>query len=778
MELLFFAVLIFSVIYFNSRIAKAESRIDILEKKLAGKNVSSPIPSIPPQYDAMSTAEEQALVKADTEALLRPAPAPAPLYRERTEGEASVPKESNEEEGARWLGRIGAVAVLLGVVFFLKYAFDSGLIGETGRVAIGILFGIIMVGVGQKLRSKYLNYSDILIACGVGILYLSIYASYGFYHLVLPAVALLLMALITGFALFLAVIDGSMGLALFATLGGFATPVLLSTGENHLVGLSLYMIILDLGVFGTAFYRKWLRLNVIAFIGTVSLFMGWMGTYYTEAQLPITLIFASIFFGLFLATSVLHHLLRKEATTLWDLALITATAGWYFLTGYQLLDPHHHEYLGFFALLLGAIYLACAYVAFNSNQSDRTLNLFLPGIAVVFLTVAIPLQLTGHAIAIAWLIEALVLLVTALYLRERVLQVFAWLVLFLGIGKATFDIEVIQHALTQPTPFWNVGFFLSSVVVVVLYLFAYSYHRMRESDEESLHAMLLALVLASLATATAFSIELNPSLPHWTSLPWLFEGLLVLFVGLRVQSSLTQWVGWFVLAAGILTMEGAVGDIHRDHAYIYGATTSSDAPAFFNLGTFLMFVSVMTTYAFAYMYFRYNSQAQEWKKYVSILVVIANLLTISSFTTEIGYSYDLQTRALYREARNAEQSNANYYGNMNPSAYNDVRRMNPTATVDYKKVSNIESSKESAITIFWAVYAILLLIIGFAKRSRGLRLLGLILFFVTAGRVFLIVWQLGALARIVSSIAFGLIALAASFLYAKYKSRLKEILID
>ena len=76
------------------------------------------------------------------------------------------------------------------------------------------------------------------------------------------------------------------------------------------------------------------------------------------------------------------------------------------------------------------------------------------------------------------------------------------------------------------------------------------------------------------------------------------------------------------------------------------------------------------------------------------------------------------------------------------------------------------------------MYAILLLAIGFAKRLRMIRIFGLIFFFITAGKVFLTIWQLGQLARIVSSLVFGVIALLASFMYAKYKDRLKEIVMS
>ncbi len=777
MEVLLFGVFLVTIIYFNSRIGKAEWRIEELETIL--KNAPKQVVSMKRESEAVRPLSVEELSRPYDEGMASPSPAPAPAprptYAMSSEDTPTVPQETQEETSARWLGRIGAIAVFLGMVFFLKYAFDQNWIGPRGRVAIGILIGIITVGIGQKFRVKYLNYSDILVACGVGILYLSIYASYGFYHLVAPAAALMLMALVTAFALILAVVDGSIGLALFATVGGFLTPLLLSTGENQLVGLSLYMIILDIGIFGAAFYKKWIKLNVVAFIGTLYLFEGWMGSFYTEAQLAMVLFFGSVFFALFLLTSVLHHLFRREPTTLFDLGLITANAAWYFSIGYRLLDPLHHDYLGFFAFLLAAIYLGLAYVAFSSNQRDRTLNLFLPGIAVVFLTIAIPLQLSGMYISLAWLVEAVVLLLTSLYLRERVLQVFSWLVLILGVVRVSYDVAKVHSAIIEPTPFWNTGFFLLFVVTAVLYVFAYLYHRFRDADPEAPHALLLSLVLGSIATAITFSVELSNGYDNYTTLPWLFEGLIVLVIGLRLRSPLTQGVGWVLSALGMMAMGGAVSDIHRGYPIETGAV-SEDAPAFFNLGTFLMFASMAVTYVFAYMYRIYNEHVPEWKKYVSALVIIANVLTVTVVTWEIGYSYELQTRSFNRAVQKVEQANTNYYGGVQPKPYDDTAFFKLSNVSSDRK--SIESSKKTAITIFWALYSILLLVIGFAKRIRGIRLLGLGLFFITAIRVFLIVWELGSLSRIVSSIVFGVIALAGSFLYAKYKHRLKEIIYD
>ena len=201
---------------------------------------------------------------------------------------------------------------------------------------------------------------------------------------------------------------------------------------------------------------------------------------------------------------------------------------------------------------------------------------------------------------------------------------------------------------------------------------------------------------------------------------------------------------------------------------------------FFNFGFLLYFISIATTYVFAYLYRAYAVNIPDWKKFVSVFVILANLFTIIMVTDEIGYSYDKQTQELYHKSALLQHENQNYLGQQNQNqymGYNNYANV-PGATVDGQRVADISSAKNTAITIFWAVYATLMLIIGFAKRMRMIRLFGLIFFFITAGKMFIEVWQLGQLARIISSIAFGVIALAASFMYAKYKERLKEIVMS
>ena len=802
---LIFVIFVANFIYFNNRVTRAERRVDILE----GSHTALTAPR--EVYTKALTAEELAKSGVHAGKIFQqayeqpvdihdaviesanptPAPAPSPVYAEAgtLPTHAKFGDESQEETSARWLGRIGAIAVLIGVAFFLKYAFDNNWIGPMGRVALGIITGLVTIGVGQKLRAKYLNYSDMLSGVGIAILYLSIYASYSFYHLVDPNVAFVLMGLVTTFGLVLAIAGSTLGLAVLATLGGFMTPVLLSTGENHLAALSMYMIILDLGVFGVAWFKKWTQLNYLSFVGTVVLFGGWMAKFYTPAQFGETFFFVSVYFTIFLLTSILHHVLRKEPTTPSDLVLLVANAALCFAVSTYLLDPTYHDLLGFFALILAVLYLGVTYVAFSSNKSDRTLNLFLPGIAVVFLTIAIPLQLDGYYVSLSWLVESIVLIAIGLYLRERVIQAFGWIVLLVGMVSMGQDVETIRSCGNQfylakksltctVQPFLNMGFFLMMVAIAVFYGVAALYHHFREDEAEWRKFALFSVVMANIVTLWAFSSELALEHHSIVSLVWFIESIVLLYIGLREKNRIVEVIGWIGLLGGLSIMWDGVVGIRSGFPDVQGTPNTPALPitSFLNTGFFLMLCGVATFYAFALLYVKFKEQIVDWKKTVGVILVLANILTIAVITSEIEFSYDQDIRVLYDTDAKSQQAYSNYMG-AGYQNQNQFRSNVPTAA-SYDKIASLESSKNTAVSIFWAIYAILLIAIGFAKRMRFIRLFGLVFFFVTAGRVFLLVWKLGQLERIISSIVFGVIALGASFLYVKYKHLLTSVVND
>jgi uncharacterized membrane protein len=86
--------------------------------------------------------------------------------------------------------------------------------------------------------------------------------------------------------------------------------------------------------------------------------------------------------------------------------------------------------------------------------------------------------------------------------------------------------------------------------------------------------------------------------------------------------------------------------------------------------------------------------------------------------------------------------------------------------------------QELAISAFWAVYSILLVILGILKKYRPIRLLAIILFGVTILKVFLLdLSDLEKIYRIISFIGLGIILLAVSFMYQKYRNQINEFVL-
>ena len=124
--------------------------------------------------------------------------------------------------GGKLLNRVGALALILGVGFFLKYAFDNDWLNELARVLMGAAAGLLLIGGGYRFHQRNLAiFSQGLTGAGVAILYLSIYAAYDFYHFVPQPLAFILMAVVTVAALLLSLHYDARAIALLGWAGGF-----------------------------------------------------------------------------------------------------------------------------------------------------------------------------------------------------------------------------------------------------------------------------------------------------------------------------------------------------------------------------------------------------------------------------------------------------------------------------------------------------------------------------------------------------------------------------
>ena len=175
--------------------------------------------------------------------------------------------------GQYWLNRIGIAAMLIGVSYFIKYAFENNWIGPGGRIAIGLLAGIALVLWSERFRAAgHLAFSYSLKAVGIGALYLSLWGAFQVYHLIPSAAAFLAMTMVTAATIVMALSQNAEILASFAMIGGFTTPLLLSTGQDHEAVLFSYVALLDIAILAMAIVRPWRRLLWGSFAGTIILY--------------------------------------------------------------------------------------------------------------------------------------------------------------------------------------------------------------------------------------------------------------------------------------------------------------------------------------------------------------------------------------------------------------------------------------------------------------------------------------------------------------------------
>ncbi len=146
----------------------------------------------------------------------------------------TAPKERPPIDVERWLRWAGIALVVLAVAFLLNVAVQRGWLTPTVRVAGGLAVGVVLYVLGITARPRSDAYATALQAGGSTVAFIMLWAAFQVFDLFPLAVSGFAMLLVVA-ALFVEVFrhDDST-LAVLATLGGFATPFLLSsvTGES------------------------------------------------------------------------------------------------------------------------------------------------------------------------------------------------------------------------------------------------------------------------------------------------------------------------------------------------------------------------------------------------------------------------------------------------------------------------------------------------------------------------------------------------------------------
>ncbi|MGK5053570.1 DUF2339 domain-containing protein [Janthinobacterium sp. RB2P8] len=414
-----------------------------------------PPPTPVPQAASIKVAEVEQLAPAAEPAPaapLPPKPAP-PVPAKPAPAVPNTPSWIAHPDGLvakakNWLftgnlvAKLGLLILFLGVSFLLKYVSAQVTLPIELRLAAIVLADIALLAWAWRIRIKRPGISLPLEGTALAILMLVTFGAFRLYELIPAGLAFAVLFVLTAFTCLLAVLQNAVWLAVFGIVGGFAVPLLVSTGSGNHIGLFSYYALLNAGVFAIALKRAWRVLNVLSFGFTFVVATTWGLLRYTPEHYLSTQLFLILFVLFYIGIAIAYC--ARQAPRLKHYVDGTLVFGTPLAAmGLQYGLVRHFEFgLAFSALLAGLCYTGLAVALWRRNGFRLLAEAFL-ALGIVFGTLAIPFALDGRWTSAAWALEGAGIVWVGL--RQR--QTLAWAFGLLVQGAAWISFLIAMQEL-------------------------------------------------------------------------------------------------------------------------------------------------------------------------------------------------------------------------------------------------------------------------------------------------------------------------------------------
>lgn len=650
-----------------------------------------------------------------------PAP-PKPRQDIRSPAQLSLPS-LELALGTKWLVWVGVGFLLAATGFFVKYAYDNAWIGPQGRIAIGTILGIGLLGAGERFRRKdWQVLFQSLTGCGIGVFYICIFAAFQIYHLTGQGVAMALAVLVTLLAVTMAVAYDAVAIAILGLIGGFLSPILLSTGTNRPYALFTYIAVLDLTAMGSAYFRRWRALNMLSFWGTALIYIGWYEKFYASDQMTPALLYTSLFYLMFLLIPALNSLVQRTSETIEGLALIAVNAVWSFFSYYRILYDDYRYTMGF--VVLGQailVFLLFQVWMRRVGKDSRTAESFLI-ITLALVTIAVPIELKLYGIPIAWAMEGAVLVALGIHFNQKICRIGGVAALLLAAGALIHRLPLHRIPFT---PVFNLPF--GSWIVVIAAAIVATYYLLYRDREDAEHRILgtASVLLAFVLGCVLLSLEVSD---FWTvHRPNHFRNY-------QYDSLIVLWA--LIPSATVLVLDREQLRSWMPLAWVCYA-----------VGVWMFFTGIS-----------HYDLPTHW------LMLNPTFLSKLVFIIALWWGAEVSRRAQQEMGANVMEVIA--HGLLAVLLAAEMMRW----AERYWSSTRVGMSLISAI---WAAQAFALIWFGLFTRMRLRRILGFVLFGVCVGKILIVdMSTLQAVYRILSFFAGGALLIAAGYFYQRYAQML------
>jgi hypothetical protein len=684
--------------------------------------------------------------------------------------------------GENLINKIGILILVLGISFFVKYAIDKEWINETARVGIGILAGSIVMGVAHKLKKNYQAFSSVMVAGAVSIFYFTIAIAFHDYHIFSQTIAFAIMVVITAFSTFVSVAYNRQELAVLSLIGGFAVPFMVSTGAGNYVVLFTYIAILNIGILGIAYYKKWNLVTILSFIFTNILFFSW---YYREVNNDIlphkgALAFATLYYFIFSIVAVLNNVRRKGVFSPIDYFIIIANTFVYFGLGMGILHNWGIELKGLFTLSLAIYNLIYAVVLFKKFGLDKNAVYLLIGLVLTFVTLTIPIQFEGNQITLFWAVEAVLLFWLSQKSKINMFKLGAMVVQFLSIISLIIDWDK-QYRFTnnELTILFN-PIFITGIVVVGSLLGTYFLLK-KENESTSIFKIefdpvfyrngitWVALILGYFVGIFEIIHQSGQNLENsYAALSlsvgyhFIFSTVFIYF-GLKSKEELVQKLATILAMVNIALYVVWWYNIPSKEV-LWNIAKNWDSVIAFNLHYIilacLIYYGTILAYQIlnkAHIVFLKSNIALWLLVFCGVYILSNELIVHNLFAVE--------------SATVLQQIDEDFKGSDLPKETFRMDEYNVQGKLNIIKVQVIKIG----YPILWGILSFALLIFGIKKQSKQLRIIALSLLGLTIVKLFVYdINNVSETGKIIAFILLGVLILIISFVYQK----IKKLVVD
>jgi uncharacterized membrane protein len=676
--------------------------------------------------------------------------------------------------GENLINKIGIIIIFIGVIIGAKYAIDHQLISPLTRISLGYMVGLGFLGVAIRLKRNYENFSAVLLSGSMAIMYFITFAAYDFYQLIPQTAAFFLMVLFTIFTVIAALNYDNQTIAQIGLAGAYGIPFLLSNDTGRVAFLFSYIAIINAGILAISIKKYWKPLYYTSFVLTWLIFSAWyMSEFTVNKYFGFALSFAFIFFILFHLTFLIYKIKRNKIFSREDIILLLPNAFIFYGYGYNILDAHAigAQLLGLYTLGNAVIHFITSMIIYRRKAFDRNLLYLLAGLTLVFVTIAIPVQLDGSWVTLLWVSEAALLFWIGRTKQSPVYEKISYPLMILAFFSLIQDWSVLYNNYNpdQPDswlrPLANINF-LTSVLFGGAFAFVnfinFSKKYASGVDGKDKIARIMKYVIPGILLIViyyAFRLEIE----NYFNQLYRNSRLKILsnsdtdYPYFQLDWDLVHYKNIWVINYSLFFMTIlSIVNIKKFKNRLLGLINLGlNALA---LGAFL----VIGLYALSELRGSYLNQLLSeyyergifniYIRYIS-LIFAAGIITVS-------YYYIKQ-----------DFLNSDLKITFDFLLHGSVLWIISSELLNWMDIFDSSQSYKLGLSILWGAYALFMIILGIWKKKRYLRIAAICLFAATLIKLFFYdVAHLGTIAKTILFLSLGILLLIISFLYNKYKS--------